>query len=115
VFDDVSSSALRVALGGLSARNKAIANNIANVETPNYRAQKVKFEEALNNAVAEGNSPSTVAPSTLTSLEPTRLNGNNVNLDEETLSSIDTNMRYQLAIRAMDGKYNSLRSVIKGA
>ena len=32
------------------------------------------------------------------SLEPTRLNGNNVNLDEETLSHIDTTMRYSLAM-----------------
>ncbi len=115
MFDDVSSSALRVALSGLSARNKAIANNIANIETPGYQAQKVKFEEALNSAVAEGQSPSGVTPSVLKSLEPTRLNGSNVNLDEETLNSIDTNMRYQLAIRALDGRYSTLRSVIKGA
>jgi flagellar basal-body rod protein FlgB len=50
-----------------------------------------------------------------TSLEPTRLNGNNVNLDSETLSHVDTTMRYQLTIRAMDGKYSLLREVIKGA
>ncbi len=115
MFDDVSSSALRVALSGLSARQKAIANNIANIETPGYRAQKVKFEEALNSAVDAGQSPSGVGHSTATSMEPTRLNGSNVNLDQETLSSIDTNMRYQLAIRAMDGKYSLMRSVIKGA
>lgn len=115
MFDDVSSSALRVAVSGLSARQTAIANNISNVETPGYRAQKVKFEEALHSAVSRGGSPSSVAPSVLTSLEPTRLNGNNVNLDEETLSHIDTTMRYQLAIRAMDSKYGLLRDVIKGA
>lgn len=115
MFDDVSSSALRVALSGLSSRQKAIANNVANIETPGYQAQKVKFEEALHSAVAEGEAPSTVGPQTLKSLEPTRLNGSNVNLDEETLSQVDTSMRYQLAIRAMDGKYSLLRSVIKGA
>ena len=31
--------------------------------------------------------------------------GNNVNLDEETLSNVDTGLRYQLALRAMDGKF----------
>jgi flagellar basal-body rod protein FlgB len=115
VFDDVSSSALRVALSGLAARQRAIATNIANIETPGYRAQKVKFEEALSSAVANGQAPTTVEPSTLRSLEPTRLNGSNVNLDEETLSHIDTTMRYQLAIRAMDARYSELRDVIKGA
>ncbi len=115
MFDDVSSSALRVAVTGLSARQNAIANNIANVETPGFKARKVKFEEALQGAVARGESPLGVKPSVLTSLEPTRLNGNNVNLDEETLSHIDTTMRYQLTLRAIDSKYGLLRDAIKGA
>ncbi|MET0423918.1 MAG: flagellar basal body protein [Actinoplanes sp.] len=115
MFDDISSSSLRVAVAGLSARQTAIANNIANIETPGYRARKVKFEEALQGAIARGDSPSSVAPTTMSSLEPTRLNGNNVNLDEETLSHIDTTMRYQLTMRALDHKYGMLRDAIKGA
>jgi flagellar basal-body rod protein FlgB len=115
VFDDVSSSALRVAVSGLAARQTAIANNIANIETPGYQAKKVKFEEALSSAVKNGASPSSVTASVQDSLEPTRLNGSNVNLDEESLSHIDTMMRYQLTIRAMDSKYSLLRDVIKGA
>jgi flagellar basal-body rod protein FlgB len=115
VFDDLSSSALRVAVAGLSARQTAIANNIANIETPGYQARKVKFEEALSSAVSSGGSPATVTPSVQTSLEPTRLNGSNVNLDEETLSHIDTTMRYQLTLRAMDSRYGMLRDAIKGA
>ncbi len=115
MFNDVTTSALRVALGGLNARQNAIADNIANIETPGYRAKRVQFEQALSQAVAGGDSPSSVAPQTATSLEPTRLNGSNVNLDHETLSQVDTSMRYQLAIRALDGKYSSIRSAIKGA
>jgi flagellar basal-body rod protein FlgB len=114
VFDDLSSSSLRVAAAGLAARQSAIANNISNIETPGYQARKVEFEEALHSAVAHGESPAGVTPSTLTSLEPTRLNGSNVNLDEETLSHIDTTMRYQLTLRAMDSKYAMLRDAIKG-
>jgi flagellar basal-body rod protein FlgB len=115
VFDDLSSSSLRVAVAGLAARQTAIANNIANIETPGYQARKVEFEDALRGAVARGASPSGVAPSARTSLEPTRLNGSNVNLDEETLSHIDTTMRYQLTLRALDSKYGMLRDAIKGA
>jgi len=114
VFDDVSSASLRVAVAGLSARQTAIANNIANIETPGYHARKVKFEEALSGAVKNGRSPDSVSPSVQTSLEPTRLNGSNVNLDEETLSHIDTTMRYQLTLRALDSKYGMLRDAIKG-
>ncbi|GIE97863.1 flagellar basal body rod protein FlgB [Paractinoplanes rishiriensis] len=115
MFDDISSSALRVAVSGLAARQNAIANNIANIETPGYRARKVAFEDALHGAVTRGESPAGVTPTTLTSLEPTRLNGNNVNLDQETLSHIDTTMRYQLTLRALDSKYSMLRDAIKGA
>jgi flagellar basal-body rod protein FlgB len=115
VFDDLSSSSLRVAVAGLAARQSAIANNIANIETPGYRARKVAFEDALHTAVSHGDSPAGVTPSSQTSLEPTRLNGSNVNLDEETLSHIDTTMRYQLTLRALDSKYGMLRDAIKGA
>ena len=114
MFDDVASSSLRVAVAGLSARQNAIANNISNIETPGYQARKVKFEEELSTAVANGRSPATVTPSVQNSLEPTRLNGNNVNLDEETLSHVDTMMRYQLTLRALDGKYGLIRDAIKG-
>ena len=115
MFDDVSTSSLRVAVAGLSARQNAIANNISNIETPGYQARKVKFEEALSSAVKNGRAPQSVTPSVHDSLEPTRLNGSNVNLDEETLSHIDTTRRYQLALRAIDGRYGLLREAIKGA
>ena len=54
------------------------------------------------------------APETSRSLEPTRTNGNNVNLDEETLSDVDTNLRYQLAVQAMTAKFQQLRIAIGG-
>ena len=106
---------LHAALRGLSLRQRTIADNIANIETPGYRARKVKFEEALHGALEDGSSPASVRPSVQDSLETTRLNGSNVNLDQETMSHLDTTMRYQLAIRALDGKYGLIREAIKGA
>ena len=111
-------NAIGVAGTGVTVYRKwldAVSDNIANIETPGYQARKVKFEEALSSAVAHGMSPATVTPTVQTSLEPTRLNGSNVNLDEETLSHLDTTMRYQLTLRAMDSKYGMLRDAIKGA
>ena len=115
MFSDVTSSALHTALSGLAYRQRVIATNIANVETPGFRAGKVQFEQALSAALADGSSPDQVEPTFARSLEPTRLNGSNVNLDEESLSSLDTNMRYQLALRAMDSKFGLLSTVIKGS
>jgi len=112
VFNDVTSVALTSALDGLADRQRAIAGNIANVQTPGYHAQRVQFEDDLRQALQSGDSPA-VASTTRTSLDPTRLDGNNVNLDTETLSSIDTNMRYQLALRAVDSDFSILRTSMR--
>jgi flagellar basal-body rod protein FlgB len=114
VFEDVTVSALHTALSGLSLRQRVIADNISNVETPGYQARRVQFEDALKNAVGAGDSPDSVSPTIAKSLEPTRENGNNVNLDTETLSNIDTNLRFQLGLRAVDNKFALLKDAIKG-
>ena len=46
-------------------------------------------------------------------LSPTRTDGNNVNLDTETVMQTETGLRYQLAINALDGKYALLRSALR--
>ena len=107
-FDAISSS-----LDALSLRQRVIADNIANVQTPGYQAKRVEFEDALSRAVGHGSGQ--VTASTQTSLEPTREDGNNVNLDTEVLSNIDTNLRYQLATRAIDGKFAMLRAAMRSA
>jgi flagellar basal-body rod protein FlgB len=114
VLDDVTSVALHSALSALSVRQRVTANNIANIETPNFRAGKVSFEAALNQAVAAGDNPAGVTATIGSSLEPTRLDGNNVNLDEETISSMNTQLRYQTSLRALDSKFSLLKDVIKG-
>lgn len=111
VFDSVSSLALQSAMNGLSMRQRAIANNVANINTPGYTAQRVSFEQELSRAVAKGNG--VVAPSMARSLEPVNLEGNNVNLDTETLSNIDTVLRYQFATQAVGGEANSLRTAMR--
>jgi flagellar basal-body rod protein FlgB len=99
------------ALDALSLRQRVIANNIANVQTPGYKAKRVEFEDALSAAVKDGSG--LVKATTKTSLEPTREDGNNVNLDTETLSSIDTNLRYQLATRAVNDQFSLLRTAMR--
>jgi flagellar basal-body rod protein FlgB len=113
VLDDITATTLQVALSGLAQRQRVTADNIANIETPGFRAERVMFEDALRSAVASG-APGHARPSVERSLEPTRLNGNNVNLDHETLSNVDTGLRYQLLLRALDSKYGLLHTAIKG-
>lgn len=111
MFDDLATVTLHTAAGALSMRQRVIADNIANIQTPGFLAGKVKFEDALASAVSGG---SGVADSTVArSLEPTREDGNNVNLDEETLSNIDTGLRYQLVAQALSDKYGLVSLAVK--
>ena len=55
------------------------------------------------------------SPSSARSLAPTREDGNNVNLDEETLLNIETQLRYQLATQAVDGTFSKLRTAMRSA
>ncbi len=94
-------------------RQRVIANNIANINTPGYHAQRVEFENALAASVKSGSGQ--VAPTVARSLEPTRLDGSNVNLDTETLSNIDTVLRFQFASRAIDGQFSSMRTALRSS
>lgn len=111
MFESVTSVALTSALDALSLRQRAIANNIANVNTPGFQAQRVSFEDALAQSVAAGDG--NVEAAMDRSLEPTRLNGSNVNLDTETLSNIDSVLRYQFAARAAEGTFTSVRTAMR--
>jgi flagellar basal-body rod protein FlgB len=113
VFDSVSMVALHSALDGLAERQRAIADNVANLQTPGYRAQRVQFEDALTQAVAHGSGAATATVSR--SLEPTRTDGNNVNLDTETLSNVDTNLRYELATQAVTAGLSQIRAAMRTA
>lgn len=113
MFDSVSITALTSALDGLAERQRAIAGNIANVNTPGYTARRVLFEDALARSVEAGSGA--VEPTVARSLEPTRLDGNNVNLETETLSNIDTMLRYQFATQAINGSLTSVRAAMRTA
>ncbi|MCA5895138.1 flagellar basal body protein [Isoptericola sp. NEAU-Y5] len=113
MFDSVTSLALQSALDGLSARQSAIAENVANINTPGYTAKRVQFEEALAASVGDGDGD--VRPTVSRSLEPTQLDGSNVNLDTETISNIDTVLRYQFATQAVGGEAAALRAAMRTA
>ncbi len=101
---------LHTALRGLSLRQRTIADNIANIETPRFLAGKVDFESNLR--AASAGQTALAAPAVARSLEPTRINGNNVNLDTETVAAMETGMRYELTVTALNNKFNSLRTAI---
>lgn len=112
MFQDVTSVALHTALSGLSLRQRTTADNIANIQTPGFLAGRVDFEGALREALAGGTSPDTTA-AVQRSVEPTREDGNNVNLDEETVSATRDQLHYQLMTTAMSDQFAILRASMR--
>ena len=75
------------------------------------RPERMDGSTTIRGAVENGSG--TATPGLDRSLEAPREDGNNVNLDTETLTSVDTNLRYQLMLRAYDGKVGLISSVLK--
>jgi flagellar basal-body rod protein FlgB len=114
-LQDVTISALHAALRGLSARQRTIADNVANIETPNFRAGRVDFESSLAEALSSGADPMrTSNPAFTRSTAEAGANGNNVSLDEETVAGTEANLQYQLVSNAMSDKFRLLRTAING-
>ncbi|WP_408652366.1 flagellar basal body rod protein FlgB, partial [Jatrophihabitans sp.] len=103
MLDDVASVTLSTALSALAARQRVSANNIANLETANFRAGQVSFEDNLRQAVAAGE-PAQAGITLTTSTAPAGINGNNVSLDTETLIDEKTALQYQLLSGAVSSK-----------
>jgi flagellar basal-body rod protein FlgB len=75
----------------------------------------VSFEGDLKRAVEGGQNPmSSVSPQVSLTDDPFGLTGNNVDLEAETLIGVQTQMQYELALRATGDRFTLLRSAIKG-
>jgi flagellar basal-body rod protein FlgB len=112
-ISDPTLGALQFALNSLEARQKANAANIANVETPGYLAKQVSFEDSLRSAMNSGD-PTSAEVSVNQSLAPTRMNGNNVNIDFELMAQQETLLRQRLLAQAVGNKFALLRTAITG-
>ena len=116
MLEDVSIGALHAALNGLATRQRAISDDIANVNTPFFRARSVSFEGSLKSALADGSDPLAATTDTTTlSNAPVGLTFSNVDLSAETVSSVNTQLAYDLALRATGDRFTLLRTAAKGA
>jgi flagellar basal-body rod protein FlgB len=114
---------LRAAMTGLAARQRAIANNIANIDTPNFKASEVRFEDTLKTALSRGRSGGTPDQSalnqsfrrtTLVDGTSTRGDGNNVDVDREMEKLAETNLTFSALTQVMSSRLGILRGVVSG-
>ena len=96
-------------------RHQAIAQNVANVNTPNYRRLTVTFEDDLTRVLKAGGDPGTVRPRTVeTAGGAERADGNTVDIDLEMAQLAKNSLLYSAAAQIMASRLGTLRSAITG-
>lgn len=91
----------------LSLRQKLVASNIANADTPGYKTRDIDFQREYQ-AVLNGGTP---VASEVDGLE-TRNDGNNVSMDREARLLAENALRFQLASGLMRAQIRQVRSAI---
>jgi flagellar basal-body rod protein FlgB len=112
--NDLTTRAIEWAMDGLEKRTSVIANNIANSEVPNFRASKVSFESQLRTALDTGRTDRQVNASIESIGNAPNPNGNDVVIEDELVSMIETNLRKNAMVQAFNYKAGLLRAAIGG-
>lgn len=109
-----------------SVRGQLISNNMANVNTPNYKRQDIEFNSFLEAALADGSTLDEAVANvqehlmeingvvyTDNSTLSYRLDGNNVSIDTEEVYQTENTIRYQALIEQMTHEFSRMKAVLK--
>lgn len=104
------------------ARNKAIANNIANIATPGYKTVNVSFQNELSNAIANSTNDVQLSEE-IKNIQPTLQvdnsgsldsGANNVNIDQQMADLAKNQLQFELAARLTTDTLNLIDKSING-
>ncbi|MGE5397834.1 MAG: flagellar basal body rod protein FlgB [Chitinophagales bacterium] len=137
IFNNITLESMGKALDGAALRQKVIANNLANADTPNYKAMEVTFEDELKKAIDSSvkKSPGSEIKLSLTNskhisintsnqvnmVEPNinvledlslRNDKNNVDVDRETSKLTKNEIFYDTVTRLINDEFQMLKLVI---
>jgi len=122
----------QTALSLRAARQELLASNIANADTPNYKARDVNFAGALQNALAgtttdlpavrtspmhlEGNSGTSILGTPVMYRKPVQpsADGNTVDMDVERAQFADNALRYEASVRFVSEQMKAMLTAIQG-
>lgn len=127
VFDYIN--VLQKAADGAWKRNEAIANNIANIDTPGYKRQDVSFQAELQHALKASKYTSLDTKvrelndkGKLSRIEPRgytdyadysyRIDGNNVDIDNENVELASNQIVYQALVQSINSEFQDIKAVL---
>jgi flagellar basal-body rod protein FlgB len=93
----------------LSTRQKLVASNIANADTPGYKSQDIDFQFEFM-SLTKGEKPQVIDTPGLTE----KTDGNNVNVDREARMLSENQMRFNLASVLVKGQFKTVQEAIQG-
>jgi flagellar basal-body rod protein FlgB len=130
IFNDAAMRKAQTALDGLALRQQVIGRNLANVDTPDYVAQQVTFEDAMQRAETRpggvrlattharhlpmNHRAAEVVQMSNRDGNSLRADGNNVNVDQELTQMAETGIRYQALSQLISKKLLLLKSIATG-
>ncbi|MCI9105399.1 MAG: flagellar basal body rod protein FlgB [Lachnospiraceae bacterium] len=110
----------------LWGRQTVSLNNVANVDTPGFKSQYVTFEEEMSRRLARASETerapkravshaieTSKASLNTTWTESSRLDGNNVDMDQEQVEIVRTAYQYQYMLNSITNDINRLRTAAK--
>nr|WP_302819964.1 flagellar biosynthesis protein FlgB [Ruthenibacterium lactatiformans] len=109
LFDSSSLGVMRGSLQGLALQQQAILHNLANLETPGYKAKYVTFEDTLRGENGKYDLKAHVYTDEATSIRP---DGNNVDADTESLRLYENYVQQLYLYQKISGQFTNLRYVL---
>ena len=113
-MSNLAINTLAYALDGLGMSQRAIANNISNVDTPGFTATNVDFASSLQQALASPNPAATATVSVSPSPNPPSSSGNNVSLSGQMVALENATMSYQADISLIEQQFKLLSGSMGG-
>lgn len=93
----------------VATRQKLVAANIANIDTPDYHTRDIDFQEEFQNSL-RGEEPRTIEVPNL----KIKNDGNDVNLDRETRLLSENALRFRMASGLLKDKFSMMKQAIQG-
>jgi flagellar basal-body rod protein FlgB len=111
---DTTQAALAAAMTGAAQRQNAIADNIANVDTPGYQRKDVDFHGALRSAMAAGAPLQGMGftPQVDASAAPVRGDGNTVDIDRESAAEASNGLEYEALSQVLKSRDEIIQTAI---
>ena len=92
---DTTQFALEAAMRGSTLRQTLLTNDLANVDTPGYKAEDVNFQGALESALSAGQAPSSVAFTPFAENGTVNANGNGVDQEQVSANLASNGLLYE--------------------